>query len=118
MDPNPLQYLGTSLAMIVGFTGLLMPRAMKNLLGLDYVNPVGLIEIRVLFGSFLVALPMLALIKADAEIFEFYGFAALSAAIIKSLFTILDKCPLGTIYIGILVDVILAVLLMSSLFLG
>ena len=115
MEPNILQYIGAGLALLVGLTGLFKPRAMKNLLGLDFVTTVGLIEIRVLFGSFLVALPIAAMFKADAAIFEFYGIAALSAAIIKSIFTVLDKCPISAIYIGILVDVILAILLMSSL---
>ena len=115
MEPNLLQYIGACLALIVGLTGLFKPRAMKNLLGLDFVTTVGLIEIRVLFGSFLVALPIAAMIKADAEIFEFYGVAALSAAIIKTTFTVLDKCPLSAIYVGILADVVLAILLMSSL---
>lgn len=116
MEPNLLQYLGACLAMIVGLTGMLNPRAMESLLGLTFINAVGLIEIRVLFGSFLVALPIAAITKADAGIFEFYGVAALSAAIIKTTFTAKDKCPVGSIYVGILVDVLLAVLLLSSLF--
>jgi len=116
VEPNLLQYLGAGLAMIVGLTGLFNPRAMEKLLGLTFATTVGLIEIRVLFGSFLVALPLIAILKANVEIFEFYGFAALIAAIIKSAFTVLDKCPISAIYGGILVDVVLASLLLSTLY--
>jgi len=97
-------------------TGLFNPGAMKNLLGLSYVTTVGLIEIRVLFGSFLVTLPIAAMVLANADIFAFYGLAALSAACIKLTFTVVDKCPLSKIYVGILIDIVLAVLLLSSTF--
>jgi len=117
MDAHPLQYLGALLAMMVGVTGLFKPLAMKSLVGVSHVNKVGLVEIRVLFGSFLVALPVVALLKGNAEIFEFYGYAALSAAIIKSTFTYIDRCPLKDIWVGILVDVVLALLLLSTLYL-
>lgn len=116
MDANVFQYIGAVLAMCVGLTGLFKPLAMKAIVGLVHSNKVGLVEIRVLFGSFLVALPIMAILKGSAEIFEFYGIAALSAAIIKSVFTYIDQCPLGQIWVGILVDVILALLLMSSLY--
>lgn len=117
MDAHPLQYLGALLAMIVGVTGLFRPLAIKALVGVSYVNKVGLIEIRVLFGSFLVALPIAALLKGNSEVFEFYGLAALSAAIIKSIFTYIDQCLLKDIWVGILVDVILAALLLCTLYL-
>lgn len=118
MEPHLLQYIGAVLAMLVGVTGLFWPLKMKSMVGLTYSNKVGLVEIRVLFGSFLVALPLAAIIKGNAEIFEFYGLAALSAAIIKSTFTYLDQCPLKDIWFGILVDVVLALLLMSTLVLA
>ena len=40
--------------------------------------------------------------------------AALAAAVIKTVFTVLDKCPIKLIWFGIAVDVVLAVLLLSS----
>jgi len=69
-----------------------------------------------LFGSFLVALPTIAIFHQSVEIFEFYGMAALAAAIIKTSFMILDKCPPKLIWIGIVFDIVLAVLLLSSFF--
>jgi len=103
--------------MLVGLTGLFKPTKMNSLLGLTYNNKVGLIEIRVLFGSFLVVLPLAAIIIDDPDLFNFYGLAAIGAAIIKTFYTFLDQCPLGKIWIGILVDVILALLLVSNLYL-
>ena len=43
--------------------------------------------------------------------------AAVGAAVIKTSYTLYDKCPLNAIWLGILVDVILALLLLSSLIL-
>ncbi len=103
--------------MVVGLTGLLKPLQMKSLLGLTYSNTVGLIEIRVLFGSFLVVLPLAAIIQGDAGIFIFYGLAAAGAAVIKTTFSVVDNCSFSTIWFGILVDIVLAVLLFSSLYL-
>lgn len=85
-------HMGAGLALIVGLNDLLNPRAIKSLLGLDFVNTVRVIEIRVLFGRFLVALSVAAIIKADATVFKFYGIGALSAAIIKSIYSLFDKC--------------------------
>jgi len=77
---------------------------MESLLGLKAVTTVGLIEIRVLFGSFLVALPILAMILGQAEYFVFYGVAALAAGLVKTVFTIIDRCPWRDIAIGIATD--------------
>ena len=115
MEPHLFQYSGAVLAMIVGITGLFKPNKMQSLLGLTYVSTVGLVEIRVLFGSFLVVLPLAAMIYGQAELFVFYGLAAVSAAVIKTIYTFYDECPLKAIWLGILVDVILAFLLLSSL---
>lgn len=116
MEPNSLQYLGAGLALLIGVNGLIRPLHMGMLVGLAPANKVGHVEIRVLFGSFLVALPLLAMIKGQAALFEFYGAAALAAAVIKTGFAILDECPLQDIWLGILVDVILSLLLLSSLY--
>ena len=117
MTPHILQYIGAGLAMLVGLNGLFRPLVMGKAVGLAPETKVGLIEIRVLFGSFLVTLPLLAILSSKAEIFEFFGMAALAAAIIKSLFTILDKCPIKLIWFGIAVDIVLAALLLSSRYL-
>ena len=116
MNPHLLQYVGACLAMIVGITGLLKPNQMKSLLGLTYSSTVGLIEIRVLFGSFLVILPLAAIIYRQADIFVFYGLAAVGAAVIKTTYSFVDQCPFSAIWFGILVDVLLAFLLLSSLY--
>lgn len=108
MTPSLLQIIGACLTMIVGLNGLFRPVKMGNAVGLEHNSLVGLIEIRVLFGSFLVALPLYALWLQQREIFIFYGVAALAAAIIKTSFTVIDKCPWEKIWFGILVDVILA----------
>lgn len=117
MEPHLFQYIGAGLAMTVGLTGLFKPNKMKSIVGLTYANTVGLVEIRVLFGSFLVVLPLATMIYGQADIFVFYGLAAVAAAVIKTSFTFYDKCPFNAIWLGILVDVILAFLLLSSLFL-
>ena len=117
MNPHFLQYIGASLAMIVGLIGLFIPNQMKSLLGLTYSNTVGLIEIRVLFGSFLVVLPLAAIMYGQADIFVFYGLAAVGAAVIKTTFSFIDRCSFDAIWFGILVDVILALLLLSSVYL-
>ena len=117
MNPHVLQYAGAILAMTVGLTGLFKPDRMNTLLGLTYSNKVGLVEIRVLFGSFLVALPLAAIVYGQADIFVFYGLAAVAAAVIKTTYTFIDRCPVSAIWFGILVDVVLAVLLLSSLYL-
>jgi len=114
--PHTLQYLGAILAILVGLNGLFRPIHMGKLVGLAAETKVGLVEIRVLFGSFLVALPAIAIFHQSVEIFEFYGMAALAAAIIKTSFMILDKCPPKLIWIGIVFDIVLAVLLLSSFF--
>ena len=117
MTPHFLQYIGAGLAMLVGLNGLFRPIHMGRMVGLSPDTKVGLVEIRVLFGSFLVVLPALAMASHNAEIFEFLGMAALAAFVIKSTFTVLDKCPLKAIWFGIAVDIILAVLLLSSRYL-
>ena len=117
MDPHLFQYVGAGLAMIVGITGLLKPDQMKPLVGLTYANTVGLVEIRVLFGSFLVVLPLAAIIYGQADIFVFYGLAAVGAAVIKTTYSFIDKCAFDAIWFGILVDVLLDLLLLSSLYL-
>ena len=114
--PHALQYLGAILAILVGLNGLFRPIHMGKLVGLAAETKVGLVEIRVLFGSFLVVLPAIAILYQSVEIFEFYGMAALAAAIIKTSFMILDKCPPKLIWFGIAVDIVLAVLLLSSFF--
>ena len=53
----------------------------------------------------------------QADIFVFYGLAAVAATVIKTTYTIVDRCPVSAIWFGILVDVVLAVLLLSSLYL-
>jgi len=117
METNLLQYAGACLALVVGLTGLFKPTKMESLVGLTFANTVGHIEIRVLFGSFLVALPIAAMIYGKADIFVFYGLAAVAAGIIKTVFTVIDQCSLASIATGILVDIVLALLLCSSLFL-
>lgn len=117
MNPTTLQIIGACLAMIVGLNGLLRPIKMGNAVGLEHNTLVGLVEIRVLFGSFLVALPLFALWQQQRELFIFFGVAALAAAIIKTTFTIIDKCPWNQIWFGILVDVVLAFCLLSPLLL-
>jgi len=114
-EPSYLQYFGAGLAMIVGFTGLFHPTKMARGVGLSYTSKVGLVEIRVLFGSFLVALPLYAFWKDNAELFVFFGIAALAAMVIKTSFTIIDRCPWRDIWFGILVDVVLAFCLLSPL---
>jgi len=117
MEAHTLQYIGAVLAMVVGTVGFFKPNAMKDLLGLTYSNAVGKIEIRVLFGSFLVCLPLVAIVMGQAQFFVFYGVAGVSAAIIKSVFAFIDHCPFKAIIGGIIVDVVLAALLLSSLYL-
>lgn len=117
MEPYSLQYLGAGLALLIGLNGLLRPVHMGKLVGLVPANKVGLVEVRVLFGSFLVALPFVAIIKGQAALFEYYGVAALAAAVIKTGFTIKDDCPIQDIWGGIFVDVVLAALLLTSLYL-
>ena len=103
--------------MVVGLNGLFRPVTMGNAVGLEHNTLVGLVEIRVLFGSFLVALPLYALWQQESSLLTFYGIAALSAAIIKTSFTVIDKCPWRDIWFGILVDVVLAFCLLSPLIL-
>ena len=117
MEPNALQYFGAGLALLIGLNGLFRPMHMGLLVGLAAANKVGHIEIRVLFGSFLVTLPLLAIVMGQVALFEFYGAAAFAAAVIKTTYTFIDDCPLQDIWIGILVDVILAALLLSSWYL-
>jgi len=118
MNALLIQSVGACLAMVVGLNGLIRPLHMGKLVGLAPTNKVGLVELRVLFGSFLVVLPIVLLFKQNTELFEFFGLAALAAAIIKSSFTVLDKCPIKLIWFGILVDVVLALTLLSSFYLG
>lgn len=113
MEPSIFQYIGAAIAILIGLNGLFRPLHMGRLVGLGADTKVGLVEIRVLFGSFLVVLPSMAILSQNAELFEFFGMAAVAAAIIKSTFTVLDKCPLKSIWFGIAVDIILAVLLLS-----
>ena len=118
MNTLILQNIGTVLALMVGLNGLFRPLHMGKLVGLAPETKVGLIEIRVLFGCFLTTLPIILLFKQNPELFTFFGYAALAAAIIKSTFTVIDKCPIKIIWIGILTDdVILAALLLSPLYL-
>jgi len=117
MTPTILQIIGACLAMVVGFNGLFRPVKMGNAVGLEYSTLVGLVEIRVLFGSFLVALPLYALWQQQSSLLTFYGVAALAAAIIKTSFTVIDKCPWREIWFGILVDVVLAFCLLSPVIL-
>jgi len=108
-----LQAIGACLALVVGLNGLFRPVAMARSVGMQYFSLVGLVEIRVLFGSFLVALPIYCLFKNSSSTYEILGIAALAAFVIKSTFTTLDRCPLRDIWFGILVDLILAALLLS-----
>ena len=62
------------------------------------------------------ALPIYALWLDQVVLFEFLGVAAIAAAIIKSSFTVIDNCPIQDIWFGILVDVVLAICLLSSFF--
>ncbi len=117
MNTLLIQSMGACLALIVGLNGLIRPIHMGKLVGLSPANKVGLVEIRVLFGSFLVVLPIVLIFRQNSDLFEFFGIAALAAAIIKSSFTILDKCPIKLIWFGILVDVVLALTLLSSVYL-
>ena len=117
MTPHFLQYVGAVLAILIGLNGLFRPLNMGRAVGLGADTKVGLIEIRVLFGSFLVTLPVVAILSQNAEYFVFFGIAAVAAAVIKTTFTLLDKCPWKTIWFGIAVDVVLAVLLLSSMYL-
>ena len=112
-----LQNLGAVLALLVGLNGLFRPVAMGKAVGLEYRSLVGLVELRVLFGSFLVALPVYALWQQQSELFIFFGVAALAAFIIKTSFTIVDRCPWSKIWTGILVDAVLALCLLSPLYL-
>ncbi len=118
MTPNILQIIGACLSMIVGLNGLFRPVQMGKAVGLKHSNLVGLIELRVLFGSFLVALPAYALWQNNAELFTFFGISALAAAVIKTSFTVIDKCPVPLIWFGILVDAVLAMLLLSPFYLS
>jgi len=118
MTPTTLQIIGACLAMLVGLNGFLRPIKMGDAVGLKHSNLVGLVEIRVLFGSFLLALPLYALWQQQSGLLTFYGVAALAAAIIKTSFTVIDKCPWDKIWFGILVDAILAFCLMSPLILA
>ena len=118
MTPNILQIIGACLSMVVGLNGLFRPVQMGKAVGLTHSNLVGLIELRVLFGSFLVALPAYALWQNNAELYIFFGVSALAAAVIKTTFTFVDKCPIPQIWFGILVDVILAALLLSPVYLS
>ena len=112
-----IQNIGAGLSLIVGLNGLLRPVHMGKAVGLEHNNLVGLVEIRVLFGSFLVALPIYALWRQQSELFIFFGVAALAAFVIKTSFTIIDKCPWPLIRVGILVDAVLALCLLSPLYL-
>jgi len=116
MSAGFLQYLGAILAMAVGLNGLIRPVHMGRLVGLAPENKVGLAELRVLFGSFLVVLPMILIIKGESQLFEFFGAAALSAAVIKTGSALYDKCPWKIIWVGIATDIVLAFLLLSSMF--
>lgn len=117
MAPHFLQYVGAILAILIGLNGLFRPLVMGRAVGLAPETKVGLVEIRVLFGSFLVTLPILAIVSQKAEYFVFFGMAAVAAAVIKTTFTVLDKCPWKAIWFGIAVDVVLAILLLSSTYL-
>ena len=112
-----LQNIGAGLALIVGLNGLLRPVHMGKAVGLEYSNLVGLVELRVLFGSFLVALPVYALWQQRSELFIFFGVAAFAAFLIKTSFTIIDRCPWRLIRVGILVDAVLALCLLSPWYL-
>ena len=73
MTPNILQIIGACLSMVVGLYGLFRPVQMGKAVGLKHSNLVGLIELRVFFGSFLVALPAYALWQNNAELYIFFG---------------------------------------------
>ena len=115
MTPHFLQYVGAALAILIGLNGLFRPLHMGRLVGLAPETKVGLVEIRVLFGSFLVVLPAIAIGSRNPDFFVFFGMAAVAAAVIKSTFTVLDKCPIKSIWIGILVDIVLAFLTLGGL---
>lgn len=100
MTTEILQIIGACLSIIIGLNGLFRPVKMGHAVGLRHSTLVGLVELRVLFGSFLVALPAYALWQQDADLLIFFGISALAAAIIKTTFTIVDKCPVSEIWFG------------------
>ena len=116
MTPTFLQYVSALLAIGIGLNGLFRPESMGKAVGLAYTNEVGRTELRVLFGSFLVALPVSAIYTGRSEFFEFFGIAALAAAVIKTVSAVLTKDLFADIRVGIAVDVVLALCLLSSVF--
>ena len=72
MISNALQTIGAILATILGLNSRFLLSKMSNVVGHEYNNPVNLVEIRVLFGSFFVALPAYALKQLQSELFTYY----------------------------------------------
>ena len=85
MEPNILQYIGAGLATLIGLNGLFRPVMMGKAVGLSYSNLVGLVEIRVLFGCFMVALPLYIFFQNQQALFELMGVVALAEIISISL---------------------------------
>ena len=109
-----LPSLGVVLALAIGVTGLLSPRTLGRLTGLDPVGPLGTTEIRALLGGLPIGLAIACLVTQHPAAYLAAGLSFLGVVAAKVVGLVADRPPLSQVLQGGSVDLVAGLLLVSG----
>ena len=86
-----LPNLGAVLTVVLGFLGLLFPKAVGRVLGIDLDRPLGTSEFRATYGGFFLSLGIGCIVAQSVQVFTIVGAAWCSAAIVRMVSCAVDN---------------------------
>ena len=86
-----LPNLGAVLTVVLGFLGLLFPKAVGRVLGIDLDRPLGTSEFRATYGGFFLSLGIGIIVAQSVQVFTIVGAAWCSAAIVRMVSCAVDN---------------------------
>ena len=107
--------LGAMLTLFLGSLGLLFPRRICRLLGINPDGPLGFSELRATYGGFFLFLGAGCLFTQSEAAFQVAGTAWCGAALARLMSVVIDKSRSRENIVGFFVEAIIGLMMLSVL---
>lgn len=105
---------GAVVTAVLGCFGLLFPRLVSRVLGIQPDGPLGISEFRATYGGFFLCLGVGCLVAQSVPVFKVVGAAWCAAALTRTLSFAVDGSRRWHGLVGVLVEAVIGLALMAA----
>ena len=111
---NAAGFVGAILSMVAGCLGLLWPKRVSQVIGLQIPGKLGKSEVRATYGGLFIGAGLAVLIVGNSEAALVLGAAWAGAFVARAISFVIDKSRARENVAGLVIEAVMAVLLLLA----